>query len=513
MHAPALAGGRPACHSSSVNLLVVTLDQCRADVLGAAGNPIVRTPTLDALSAEGVRFANHYSQAAPCSPGRAALYTGTYQMNNRVVANGTPLSDRFDNLARVLRRSGYDPTLFGYTDIGIDPLFADGPADPRLDNYDGVLPGFSVGFLLPEDQSPWLRWLTSLGYDVPSHWVEALRGEPNRPAAHSHSAFLTDRFLEWLDLQAEQWCAHLSYLRPHSPYAAAGEYATLYDPGDVPLPIAHARELHPLHEAMLSLPVVAAPTDDAGLRALRAQYYGMVTEVDAQLGRVLDAIRSRREWQDTAVVVVADHGEQLGDHGLIEKLGYFEQSYHTPCIVRDPRHVAAHGRVVEAFTENVDVLPTICELVGAPIPAQVDGLPLTSFLEGASPTWWRDAAHWEWDWRYVFIGHDVEDWPMDRRLERNNLAVVRTESHAYVQFGDGSWRCFDLGEDLTWRTETVDASVVLPLAQALAGWRQEHLDRTYTSMLLSPERLGRWPEAIGASGAASPRRSSSSSSS
>ena len=78
-------------------------------------------------------------------------------MNNRVVANGTPLADRFDNVARVLRRAGYDPTLFGYTDIGIDPLVADGPADPRLDSYDGVLPGFSVGFRLPEDQSPWHR--------------------------------------------------------------------------------------------------------------------------------------------------------------------------------------------------------------------------------------------------------------------------------------------------------------------------------------------------------------------
>ena len=509
----ALARRGPACDSASVNLLVVTLDQCRADVLGAAGHPLVRTPTLDGLCAEGVRFASHYSQAAPCSPGRAALYTGTYQMNNRVVANGTPLADRFDNLARVLRRTGYDPTLFGFTDIGLDPLAADGPMDPRLDSYDGVLPGFSIGLLLPEDQSPWLEWLISLGYDVPSHWVDALRGEPERPAEHSHSAFLTDRFLEWLERQAGGWCAHLSYLRPHSPYAAAGEYASLYDPDDVGMPIARADAIHPLHEGMLTIPVAAAPTDEAALRALRAQYYGMVTEVDAQLGRALQAIRSRGEWGDTAVVVAADHGEQLGDHGLVEKLGYFEESYHTPCIVRDPRHAGAHGSVVDVFTENVDVLPTICAMIGAPIPAQVDGLPLTSFLEGTTPSWWRDAAHWEWDWRYVFIGRDVGGWPMDRRLERNNLAVVRTTSHAYVQFGDGSWRCFDLAADPTWRTESVDPAVVLPLAQALAGWRQEHLDRTYTSMLLTPERLGRWPEGAWSSGEASPRRSRSSSSS
>jgi len=488
--APCLEG----CHSSPMNLLFVTLDQFRADTMGAAGHRLVRTPTLDALAAEGVRFARHYSQAAPCSPGRAALYTGTYQMNNRVVANGTPLADRFDNVARVARRCGFDPTLFGYTDIGIDPLTARGPSDPRLDGYDGVLPGFAEGLRLPEDQRPWLAWLESLGYDVPSGWVDALRGEPHRPAEHSHSAFLTDAFTSWLAEQPAGWFAHLSYLRPHSPYAAAGEYAAMYDPAEVDLPIAVGDDLHPLHRAMLGIDQIAAPTDEAAMRELRAQYFGMVTEVDAQLGRVLDVIRSRGEWDETVVVVASDHGEMLGDHGLLEKLGYFEPSFHTPLIIRDPRRPGGHGRTVEAFTENVDVLPTICELLGTVIPAQVDGLPLTAYLDGEAPAWWRDAAHWEWDWRYVYIGADAEAWPRDRHLEHQNLAVVRTIGAAYVHFGDGSWRCFDLAADPTWRTTTTDPAIVLPLVQAMAGWRQEHLDRTYTSMLLGEQRQGRWPQ-------------------
>jgi arylsulfatase A-like enzyme len=476
-----------------VNVLFVTLDQFRADCLGATDR-LVRTPSLDRLCAGGVRFANHYSQAAPCSPGRAALYTGTYQMNNRVVANGTPLADRFDNVARVARRSGFDPTLFGYTDIGIDPLVATGPTDPRLDAYDGVLPGFTVGLRLPEDQSPWMQWLNGLGHDVVGSWIEVLRGEPDRPAEHSHSTFLTNRFLEWLDGQAAGWFAHVSYLRPHSPYAAAGEYSRLYDPGDVDLPIAPASDPHPLHRAMLGVPLAAAPLDEAPLREMRAQYFGMVTEVDAQLGRVLDALVARGEWDDTIVVIASDHGEQLGDHGLIEKLGYFEESYHTPLIVRDPRRPDAHGDVVDAFTENVDVLPTLCVLLDAEIPAQVDGLPLTAFLDGNAPRWWRHAAHWEWDWRYVSLNFGPTGWPTDRTVERQNLAVVRTATHAYVHFGDGSWRCFDLEADPTWRTETTDPSAVLPLAQLLCSWRQEHLDRTYPSMLLTPDRRGSWPE-------------------
>jgi arylsulfatase A-like enzyme len=479
-----------------VNLLFVTLDQCRADVVG--GERLVKTPALDSLCEGGVRFDWHYSQAAPCAPGRAALYTGTYQMNNRVVANGTPLADHFDNVARVARRCGYDPTLFGYTDTGIDPVVAQGPKDPRLDVYDGLLPGFSVGLRLPEDQAPYIAWLESLGYRVEGSWIDVLSGEPSRPSEHSHSAFLTEHVLGWLERQDSPWFAHVSYLRPHSPYAAAGEYARRYDPADVELPISPASDVHPLHRAMLGIPLVAAPRDESSLRELRAQYYGMVSEVDAQLGRVLAAIKERGEWDDTVVVVAADHGEQLGDHGLVEKLGYFEESYHVPLIVRDPSRPAAHGSVIDAFTENVDVLPTICELVGAEIPVQVDGLPLTSFLEGTTPTWWRDAAHWEWDWRYIALGHGPTGWPTERSVERQNLAVVRTEGHAYVHFGDGTWRCFDLGADPTWRTEATDPSAVLPLVQSLCGWRQEHLDRSYPSMLLSPDRLGRWPD-LGAS--------------
>lgn len=131
-----------------MNILLITLDQFRADCLSAASHPLVRTPALDHLADHGVRFARHYSNAAPCGPGRACLYTGTYQMNNRVVANGTPLDARFDNIALAARRAGYKPCLFGYTDQSVDPRVTTGPEDPRLASYEGVLPGFEPGLSL-----------------------------------------------------------------------------------------------------------------------------------------------------------------------------------------------------------------------------------------------------------------------------------------------------------------------------------------------------------------------------
>ena len=292
------------------NVLLVTLDQFRSDCLSCAGHPVVRTPNLDRLAADGVRFANHFSQAAPCSPGRAALYTGTYQMTNRVVANGTPLDSRFDNLALAARRAGYEPALFGYTDQGIDPRLASGPDDPRLDTYEGILPGFDPVLHLPTELEPWLAWLREQGHDVEDPEA-ALATEPERPAEHGVSTFLADRLIEWLRSRPveEPWFAHASFLRPHPPYAAAGHWATAYDPATVPDPVPPADHRHPLHEVMAGHPVLAAPADPSDLRHLRAQYYGMIGDVDHQLGRIRACLEELGRWDDTIVVVVADHGD------------------------------------------------------------------------------------------------------------------------------------------------------------------------------------------------------------
>jgi arylsulfatase A-like enzyme len=479
---------------AGVNILFITLDQFRADCLSCAGHPLVRTPNLDRLAREGVRLARHYAQAAPCGPGRASLYTGTYQLNHRVVANGTPLDRRLDNVAKAAVRAGYAPTLFGYTDQAVDPRNVNDRNDPRLFTYEGVLPGFEVELdFTTHDPSAWIGRLRDLGHQVPDDSESALAGEPDRPAEHSLSAYHADVFIDWVGRQDGPWFAHLSQLRPHPPYAAAGEFATMYDPADVPAPVPAGEDRHRLHEGLLKSGI-AAPSDPAELAKLRAQYFGMVSEVDHQLGRVWAALEAAGQWEDTFILVTADHGEQLGDQGLIQKAGYFEASYHVLGIVRDPRRPQAHGSVVERFTENVDVLPTLCEAMALPVPAQCDGLPLTPFLEGGDPPWWREAAHWEFDWRFGNIPRGPHPWPWDRRLERQSLAVRRSETEAYVQFADGDWLCFDLAADPTWRTPVSDPAKVLPLAQAMLAWRAQHADRTLTGLLTEDGGVGRWPE-------------------
>lgn len=477
------------------NVLLITLDQFRADCLSAAGHPVVRTPHLDALAADGVRFARHYSQAAPCGPGRASLYTGTYQMNHRVVGNGSPLDARFDNVALLARRAGYEPALFGYTDQAIDPRTAEGPDDPRLWTYNGILPGFDPVLHVPDDHGPWVAWLAELGVDVSCGPIALLATEGERPEEQSVGAFVTDAAIEWIESRAgagEPWFAHVSHLRPHPPYAAPGRWSTAYDPAAVGTPIAPVDAAPSFHRAVLDQDQPSAPSGPE-LARMRAQYFGMVSHIDHQVGRLLDAIRRLGQWDDTVVIVTADHGEMLGDHGLKEKLGYWEQSYAIPCIVRDPRHPDGRGRVVDRFTENVDLMPTIAEAVGQPVPAQCDGYPLTPFLAGTAPPRWRHAAHWEYDWRTIFVPTVPHEWPWDRMLEEQHLAVLRTADHAYVQFGNGDWLCFDLAADATWRTEVRDPAVVLPLAQEMLTWRSRHADRLLADLVLEDGGIGRWP--------------------
>ncbi len=337
------------------NVLLITVDQWRGECLSAAGHPMVKTPHLDALVADGVRFTNHYANCAPCGPSRASLLTGQYLMNHRSVLNGTPLDDRFTNLAREARALGYDPVLFGYTDTSIDPRTVRGD-DRRLRTYEGVMPGFREGALTPTHCRPYAAWLRARGYDAEGD-LDALhtadptvdaggRGStwaPTRYAPeHSLSAFVTDHVIDEIAASTPGWFVHASYLRPHPPWRATRAHHDLYDPALVPPPVRlptvdDEAARHPFLEAALSLDFVRAPAEESEQRQQQATYYALMNEVDDELGRLFAWLRRTGRWDDTLVVLTADHGEELGDHWLTGKLGFFDGSYHIPLIVRDPR--------------------------------------------------------------------------------------------------------------------------------------------------------------------------------
>ncbi|MHB1104397.1 MAG: alkaline phosphatase family protein [Devosia sp.] len=489
-----------------MNILLITADQWRGDSVGYAGNPLTRTPNVDALAREGTAFLRHYAQAAPCSPARAGLYTGLYQMNNRVCRNGSPLAARFDNIALAARRAGYDPTLFGYTDVSPDPTLLP-PEDPDLRSYEGVLPGFTTRVKLPEHEKAWLSWLWGQGLELQDHEHAHLPAgaEPGTvsaaPPAYSgdqtQTAFLTGEFIRWLGEQSgdRSWFAHISYLRPHPPFIVPEPYNTLVSPDEIgefcraASPDAEAA-LHPLLDfALRSTPKssfvpyaegLVRDFTEAEFRQIKATYYGMIAEVDAQIGRAFDAIRARDEWDKTLVIFTSDHAEMLGDHWLLGKGGFHDESQHIPLVIRDPRRMGRKGKKINSFTEAIDIFPTLLDTLGVEPTHHPDGASLGPFLDGEEPRGWRDAAHWEFDFREV--ASQASERHFGLKSTRLNLAVIRTDRWKYVHFAALPPLLFDLENDpanlRNLAADPAHAGIRIEMAERLLAWRAEHLDQT-----------------------------------
>ncbi len=513
--------GKSGEMSPARNVLFITLDQWRGDCLSALGHPVVETPTLDALASRGVLFANHWANAAPCGPSRACLYTGTYQHRNRSILNGTPLDARFTNVALVARELGYDPVLFGYTDTSVDPRTVP-PGDPRLSNYEGILPGFRALIEDPwEKGSPaWGRWLASRGVDVPAdphELYEPIDGFPGAdehgstwaparfPVEHSQTTFVREELVTWLERNADApFFVHASFIRPHPPRRNPLGYHDLYQAEEVgpfvgcPTPEEEAA-IHPFGALATAVRGVGAPHDDRDRRQVRATYYGAQREVDDGLAPLFDYLRQSGLDASTLVIVTSDHGEMGGDHWLLEKLGFWDESYHVPLIVMDPRPEAdaGRGRLIDAVTESVDVLPTICEFMGAEVPLQADGWSLAPFVRGEpTPAHWRDTAHFEWSFADP-VGLQAETL-LGIPMSHCSLAVTRGPRHKYVQFGAAADvlppLLFDLSADPEQTHNLLSeggpdvTTMAWEATQELLLWQMRSAERTLSGSFLHGER-------------------------
>ena len=507
------------------NVLFITADQWRGDCLSALGHPCLRTPQLDALAREGVIFSRHYAQASPCGPSRASLYTGLYLHNHRSVVNGTPLDPRHTNVALEARKAGYEPALFGYTDVSVDPRQHQ-PNDPGSGAYEGVLPGmlpvvWMMDNVMKEPYLPWIAELQSRGYEITP--AEVFRPKPDFPdtasrgatfaparfaAADSNTAFLTDEVIKYLSVrQDEPWFVHLSYLSPHPPFIAPEPYHAEYDLADVPLPVraatpADEAKQHPYLDYYLHHQREVDVTfrskykghhlhiSDHDLRQLRATYYGMMSEVDAQISRLVAFLQDIDCYDNTLIVFTSDHGEMLGDHWQLAKYSYFDQTFHVPLIVRDPRPEAApwYGRVVDAFTESVDVMPTIVDWLGLEVPSTCDGESLLGLCRSEESIPWRSEAHFALDFRN--FTDDNEGPILGLKPDQCAFTVLRDEHFKYVHFTALPPLFFDLNEDPMEFNNVAKVPAyqerILEYAQKLLSWRMNHEDRGLTHVRLTP---------------------------
>jgi arylsulfatase A-like enzyme len=233
-------------------------------------------------------------------------------------------------------------------------------------------------------------------------------------------------------------------------------------------------------------PLDLTRADDLEIRQMKATYYGLIEEMDHHLGRVIAHLKETGQYDRTLIIVTSDHAEMLGDHYVWGKEIYFDGSFHLPLIIRDPRPEARHARgsEVSAFTEAIDVMPTILDWLGAEIPRSCDGRSLLPFLKGETPTKWRDAVYFEHDFRNV--RSQLAEQALGITSDECSYAVIRDDKFKYVHFAALPPLLFDIAKDphefvnLAGKPDYLETE--LHYARRLLSWRLLNQERVLTNM-------------------------------
>ena len=215
--------------------------------------------------------------------------------------------------------------------------------------------------------------------------------------------------------------------------------------------------------------------------------------MDSQIGVVLQALKDAHLDKNTLIIFTSDHAEQLGDHYLFSKMGYFDSSYQVPLVIRDPGSDAdaTRGASVDEFSESIDLLPTILEWAGLPVPRQCDGASLLPFVRGETPEDWRQEVHYEFDLRSGY--HDPGKPVLGLGFDDGGLAVLRDRRYKYVHCTALPPALYDLtrdpGELVNCAADPAYVRVVAEYAQRMLTWRMRHAERTLTHLSATPNGL------------------------
>ncbi len=442
-----------------LNVLFIMTDQMRADCMSCVGHPVVRTPQLDEVAADGVLFRRAYVQSAVCGPSRMCFYTGRYPHANRSPWNEVPLPADERTSGHYFSDAGYRAALCGKTHYTPDP-FDDPEAHPDGNIRRTTLAGLETWELNDGRGEGWLAHLRSKGYsdevvrdpfsvDMPGNAARDHAAYPTRfRKEDSDTAFMTDRAMGFMqDAGESPWFLHLSYFKPHLPIVAPYPYNAMYDPADSPAPNRTPEELarpHPFHVPFREERKGVAYDDEEVWRQRRATYYGLITEIDDHLGRLFRFMKDRGLWERTLIIFTSDHGEYVGDHWMFEKELFYDEAYNVPFIVRDPRPCAdgSRGTAVYDFVESLDVLPTCLDVCGLDMPAALQGRSLVPLLQGERPVDWRNEVHADWDFRFYWTPKKLGIPP-----ERCRGWMIRDERFKYWHFNGMPDVLFDLEAD------------------------------------------------------------------
>ncbi len=379
---------------SKPNLLFILTDQQRADSLACYGNNHVQVPNLNRLADESFVFADAYVSQPVCSPARATLLTGTYPHTARVPACNIRLPEDLPTIAELVD-DDYECAWLGKWHLG-NEIFA----QRGFDTWVGTEDSYRAHYASPErlgHLSDYHHFLLDQGLEpdreLLGERVFSRHFEASLPEPLTKAAFLGERTADFIRAQGERdrpFVAFVSYLEPHPPHT--GPLNDLYDPATVPVgpnfrkkPAANAALLNRVMAAyyMESEEYGFDLRTEAGWRGVRARYWGNVSLVDRSVGKILTALEESGQADNTIVVFTSDHGEMVGDHGILGKCVMYEESVRVPLLIRDPRRGRTQTRI-PGNVSHIDLLPTLLDLMDQTIPEHLQGESRVPVLAGES---------------------------------------------------------------------------------------------------------------------------------
>jgi len=387
------ADGGPA---AKPNVLLICVDDLKP-LLGCYGAPIVQSPNIDRLAARGVLFERAFCNQAVCAPSRNSLMTGLRPQSIGVYDLGTNFRKGVPEavtVAQYFQRHGYRTEAMGKI-MHVGHGNHEDAASWSVPHW-GPKAGPAGGYVLDENRAPKLTREEARFTNAPVDPSKLPRGAATEAADVPDNTYgdgkIADEAIRRLEAAKaapdQPWFIGVGFLKPHLPFVAPKKYWDLYDPAKLPLP--------ELTEPPIGAPEFApttwgelrqysdipetGPLDDAKTRHLIHGYHAAVSYMDAQLGRVLDAVDALGFAKNTIIVLWGDHGWHLGDHGMWCKHTNYEQAARIPLVVVAPG-VGRAGVKTGALAETVDIYPTLCELAGLPAPQGLDGASFASALK------------------------------------------------------------------------------------------------------------------------------------
>jgi len=357
------------------NVLLLMADDL-ANTLGCYGHPLAQTPHLDAFAKRAVLFERAYCQLPHCNPSRASMLSGLRPHTTRVTDNADNL---YQNLPGVVtlphhfRRNGYATARCGKIfHLGV-PSGAESMDDPQA--WDFGTP-FKDERPYPPKRESAVKVATGKREGLP--WTETTGSDDDLVDGN-----FAKTAVEWLEKRdpSKPFFLAVGFHRPHLPLVAPAKYFDLYPFDSIKLPVEPADDEAdiPAPARNGSVPGYALTTTPEQRRAAIRGYLATVSFMDAQAGRVLDALKRLKLEENTIVIFAADHGWHLGEHGLWHKRSLFEESARVPFLVHLPG-ANGNGQRSKSLVELLDVYPTLCDLAGVPAPASLQGKSLRAVL-------------------------------------------------------------------------------------------------------------------------------------